>query len=72
MRVSYEGGLLMNYLQMNGASILRLKLKCDAEIIHDALRPRVPAGEEDALQHVANCETVAFSSFGLLDEFSND
>ena len=73
MDVSFDGEVLMKYLQMNGLSIVRLKFEGKPGLKPAvAVRPRVPAELKHSLQHVPNCQTVAFSGFDLSDKVSDD
>ena len=66
--VSFEGEMLLEYLLMNGPSILRLRFKGSPS--PKLVRSRIPAGLESVLQHVPNCETVAISGFDLRNAFA--
>ena len=65
MGVPNEVVLLMACLEMNGPSVMRLRFGSCASTV--TARRRIPVGIEDALQHIPNCESVAFCGFNLED-----
>ena len=70
MGVSNEAVLLMAYLEMNGPSVVRLRFGSCVGTVR--ARRRIPSGIEDALQHIPNCESVAFCGFNLEDVLIDD
>ena len=70
MGISNEVMLLMAYLTINGPFVVRLRFGSCVKTVR--VQPCIPAGLVDALQHIPNCESVAFCGFNLGDKFTDD